>query len=297
MQCDKCDRESVIFQNYSGLHLCKKHFVMDVEAKIKKVIRARRWLMPGDHIAVVSSGDKNSAALLYFLKHLTKDRPDIRISAITIDRAMTGHHEHLLTMNITGSKAVDCIQGSFVDDPVIAGDVIAGRKKEGVTSPDCHVLRQILLTRIAQKLGASRLAEGVCLDDVAHMVLADILKGDVGHLIHGQYPYITPIPYITPLMSLPQEEVSCYADLHCAGSDHLPRPFGQDSFENDVDTMLADYTGRHPAARHVLLNLRTRLADAALSGGVHIPFCRRCGIPEDGQHKHCRILDEVMPGA
>ena len=85
MQCDKCRREAVLFQEYSGLHLCKQHFEADFERKAKHEIRSHHWLVPGDHIAVALSGDANSSALLCFLKKLTSSRRDIQISAISID--------------------------------------------------------------------------------------------------------------------------------------------------------------------------------------------------------------------
>ena len=85
MQCTVCRREAIIFQPYSGKHLCPVHFIKDVEAKAKRTIRMHRWLHPKDHIAVALSGDSVSAALLFFLSKLTGNRRDIRLSAITID--------------------------------------------------------------------------------------------------------------------------------------------------------------------------------------------------------------------
>ncbi len=82
MQCSKCGRTAVVFQTYSGQHLCLHHFTADVEAKAKHEIRRNHSLKSGDHIAVGLSGDASSSALLYFLKKLTSNRRDIRISAI-----------------------------------------------------------------------------------------------------------------------------------------------------------------------------------------------------------------------
>ena len=82
MQCDKCRNEAVFFQSYSGRHLCGRHLALDIETRAKRSIRSHRWMSPGDHIAVVVSGDRKSAALLYFLKKLTADRRDIRLSAV-----------------------------------------------------------------------------------------------------------------------------------------------------------------------------------------------------------------------
>src|SRR4030043_1868131 len=91
MQCDKCRKTAVLFQEYSGQHLCSQHFEADVEAKAKHEIRRHQWMSPGDHIAVALSGDSCSSALLYFLKKLTANRRDIRISAISIDEGIAGY--------------------------------------------------------------------------------------------------------------------------------------------------------------------------------------------------------------
>ena len=68
MQCSKCRRDAVIFQRYSGLHLCEQHFNCDFEAKAKRAIgstadRVRRWV-------AVRSGGKDSSAVLFFLHRL-----------------------------------------------------------------------------------------------------------------------------------------------------------------------------------------------------------------------------------
>ena len=91
MQCDKCRGTAVLFQEYSGKHLCRQHFVADVEAKAKHEIRRHRGIIPGDHIAVALSGDNCSTAVLCFLKKLTLNRRDIRISAITVDEGIAGY--------------------------------------------------------------------------------------------------------------------------------------------------------------------------------------------------------------
>ncbi|MFQ6063498.1 MAG: tRNA lysidine(34) synthetase TilS, partial [Methanosarcinales archaeon] len=36
MKCTKCNNNAIIYQKYSGVHLCKEHFIYDVERKIKR---------------------------------------------------------------------------------------------------------------------------------------------------------------------------------------------------------------------------------------------------------------------
>ena len=90
MQCDKCRNEAVLFQPSSGRHLCGRHLAADIEVRAKRSIRSHHWMKTGDHIAVISTGDKKSAALLIFLKKLIAGRRDIRLSAIPTGKDADG---------------------------------------------------------------------------------------------------------------------------------------------------------------------------------------------------------------
>jgi len=82
MQCSKCRQEAIHYQPYSGQYLCVEHLVADIETKAKRTIRQRKGICPGDHIAVILSGDPAENALLFFLHKLTGKRKDIRVSGI-----------------------------------------------------------------------------------------------------------------------------------------------------------------------------------------------------------------------
>jgi tRNA(Ile)-lysidine synthase TilS/MesJ len=85
MQCSTCRHEAVIFQPYSGRYLCGDHLILDLEAKAKRAIRVHHGMQPGDHIAVILTGDSAGNALLMFLRKLTGKRKDIRVSAVFVD--------------------------------------------------------------------------------------------------------------------------------------------------------------------------------------------------------------------
>jgi tRNA(Ile)-lysidine synthase TilS/MesJ len=87
MQCNRCRDEPVIFQPYSGRHLCRDHFITDFEIRAKRVIRQYRWLLPGDRIAVPLTGDPASRSLFLFLQRLTAGRRDVSVSAVACDSA------------------------------------------------------------------------------------------------------------------------------------------------------------------------------------------------------------------
>ena len=184
MQCDKCKREAVLFQEYSGLHLCKQHFEADFERKAKHEIRSHHWLVHGDHIAVALSGDANSSALLYFLKKLTSGRRDIQISAISIDDGITGYRDTENAQGIRGLPGTECIRVSFAKKIGMAADEIADLKGIALTCTYCRVIKNYLLNKTAIEYGITKLASGDDLDDRAASVMKNILQGNSEILIH-----------------------------------------------------------------------------------------------------------------
>lgn len=93
ISCKKCNAPSIIYQKYSGMHLCKKHFFEDVERKVKLTIRQAYKINKNETIAVAFSGGKDSSVALYIVHELFKKRPDIRIVALTIDEGISGYRD------------------------------------------------------------------------------------------------------------------------------------------------------------------------------------------------------------
>jgi hypothetical protein len=91
MQCSTCRNEAIIFQPYSGRHLCQDHLILDLETRAKRAVRMHRGMQPGDHIGVVVTGDSAGNALLFFLRKLTRNRRDIRVSGIITDMNRKNH--------------------------------------------------------------------------------------------------------------------------------------------------------------------------------------------------------------
>jgi uncharacterized protein (TIGR00269 family) len=295
MQCDTCRGRAILFQQYSGKHLCKRHFVEDIEAKAKRVIRTHRWLRSDDHIAIALSGNKQSSALLYFLKKLTEKRRDIRITAITVDEGITGRHGLKDALQIADSLGVDCICGSFQEAFGITTDEIADKKGEGQVCRYCCVLRRQLLATIARRAGVTKLALGLTLDDRAQSVLANILRGETNRLVHPIYEIKGTIPWISPFISVPRYETVRYADLHNVGINQVPCQYDHDTFRGEITTMLDDYTGRHPATKYALMNLGETIERTGINSATGFYCCDRCLEPCEGACDTCRIVDEVTP--
>lgn len=223
MECSKCRRDAVIFQRYSGLRLCRDHFIADVEAKAKREIRQRRWLATGDTIAVILEGDPASAALLGFLVKVFGSRPDITVLALV---ATAGAGE------VAEKLGVPC------------HEVTGGQNPETA----------------ARDLGATKIAVGTTLDEIALDVLVTVLDGHAERLAGERESGQSPLPRIAPFSVVPAEEVALYARLITGHIAEAPTAPAAGGLRADARTLLDDYTARHPATKFALKNLKDELS-------------------------------------
>lgn len=231
MRCNKCWNDAVFFQPYSGRHLCGRHLVLDIEARAKRSIRSHRWMMHGDHIAVVVCGDKKSAALLCFLQKLTADRRDIRLSAILPEDEVALRDGRSAAMKIAQHLHI-----SSIEMPEQPGSVTAAR--DGVT----------------------RIALPTSLDDIAQSVLGEFLFGDAGRLVHPPQAGRFAIPVISPFMAVPSEEICLYWDQQRTGISTAPCTPSPELIPRETRAYLKDYCRHHPATRHALLHLAEQVS-------------------------------------
>jgi tRNA(Ile)-lysidine synthase TilS/MesJ len=245
MRCDKCKNEAIFFQSYSGRHLCGRHLVLDIEARAKRSIRSHRWMHSGDHIAVVVSGDRKSVALLCFLKKLTADRRDIRLSAVPAREgdAATGGAS-AVTM-LAESLGIPCIEMPLPGE-----------------------------TGAAANGNVTRIARAISLDDIAQDVLAQFLFGNVERLVHPISGEGTLLPVICPFITIPSDELDIYGEIEGAGNGFPPGTSPRENIPSEITALFQDYYQRHPATKFALLHLAEQLnnGEAALvAAGVAIP--------------------------
>jgi tRNA(Ile)-lysidine synthase TilS/MesJ len=295
MQCSKCHRDAIVFQSYSGMHLCGQHLVTDIEAKAKKMIRAQGWLRPGDHIAVLLTGNQSSSALLYFLKQLTSQRRDIQISAITIADTTSDNRDISRAKGIAEALGTEVFEGSLPESRILTG-TDTEKSLNNASMPLFTPPRSILLDRMAQQHGITRIAWGLCLDDAAGVVLDGFIRGDMDRLVKGNSCKNT-ILRICPFISVTAEEVSLYATLCGFPDEQTPPPEPGDALHEDTVAMLEGYTGNHPATKYTLLNLGENLAGFSSGIAGLIQACEWYGEYLWGHSNDGSIENEVKNGS
>ncbi len=293
MKCQRCSKTAVIYQKYSNAHLCKPHFIGDVERKIKRDIRKFKMVERGDRIAVALSGGKDSIALLYVLHKIFKNRPDIELLAITIDEGIEGYREHTIphAVELTNKLGIPHTIRSFGEEFGITLDDLT-RKKEHASCTLCGVLRKNLLNKAARESGATRLALGHNLDDEAQTILMNYMRGDVDRMkrmlgIKQQGMVLR----IKPLRSIPEKEVALYGFLNNLPVSTDECPYAGEALRNEIREMINNYEVKHPGTKYSLLGGFEAISQALRSPETQVVRCEKCGEP--GSYavcKTCRLL-------
>lgn len=293
MKCQRCGKNAVAYQKYSNAHLCKPHFIQDVERKIKRDIRKFKMVERGDRIAVALSGGKDSIVLLYMLHKLFQKRPDIELSAITIDEGIKGYREKTLphAVKLTGELGINHRIRSFEDEFGTTLDELT-EKKEAAACTLCGVLRKNILNKAARELGATKLAVGHNLDDEAQTIMMNYLRGDMDRMKRMSTAFQPGMVLrIKPLRSIPEKEVALYGFLNNLPVSTDECPYAGGALRNEVREMLNNYEVKHPGTKYSLLGGFEIVSQALQLPESQVIQCEKCGEPSsETLCKTCRLL-------
>lgn len=281
MKCGRCGKTAVIHQKYSNAHLCRSHFIEDVERRVKRDIRKFKMIGKNEKIAVALSGGKDSVALLYILHKVFGNRKDLEIIAITIDEGVSGYREHTLehARNVTSDLGICHIVRSFADGFGTTLDELV-LKKANAACTLCGVLRKNLLNITARELGADKLAIGHNLDDESQTILMNYLRGDVDRMKRmtgGRQPGL--VLRIKPLRSIPEKEVALYGILNDLPVSTDECPYAGGALRNEIREMINNYEVNHPGTKHALLGGFDTISGSFPSSQTKIIKCNICGEP------------------
>ncbi len=294
MKCQRCSKSAVIYQKYSNAHLCKSHFIEDVERKIKRDIRKFKMVGRNEKIAVALSGGKDSIALLYILHKIFRNRPDLEFIAITIDEGIKGYRENTIehAIKLTGELGIRHIIRSFEDEFETSLDALT-REKENRACTLCGVLRKNILNKAAREIGANKIAIGHNLDDESQTILMNYMRGDIDRLkrmIPGTIQKGM-VPRIKPLRSIPEKEVALYGFLNNLPVSMDECPYAGFALRNEIRELLNNYEVNHPGTKYSLLGGYESISEFLRPADTQIVFCEKCSEPGSERIcKTCRLL-------
>jgi len=243
MGCSKCGREAEIFQDYSGLSLCRQHFRIDFCQKAKKTIRQRHWLSPGDRYALVMSGTPSDIVLLDFMHSLTGRRRDVHMIAVCAEN----------TNCYPGAEALATARG--IPWIPIKGDKVPAAY-HGDSVCNHLVVKESLIREIPQNAshaGVNKIVVGCTLQDHAAFILRCAISGNLPQYNDGEEE--CGLPIVRPFMHIPEHEVSLYAGLFlCEYADQVSTGGNREASDPLSRTLERFYT-RHPSVPFALVNM------------------------------------------
>ncbi|NLI62362.1 MAG: TIGR00269 family protein [Methanosarcinaceae archaeon] len=320
IKCKKCRAPAIIYQRYSGMHLCENHFCEDVERKVKLTIRQTYKINKNDVIAVALSGGKDSSVALYIINKIFERRPDIKIVAITIDEGIEGYRNLSIkrTKEFTKKYGIEHKIYSFKDEYETTMDYIVKEnnifenyknhknhknndKKEPGACSYCGVLRKKLLNKAARELGATKLVIGHNLDDEAQTIMLNYFKGDVARMLQTSSTEENEhfVLRVKPLRKISEREVALYAYIHDMPMELTRCPHSFGALRKEVRNMLNDYEIKHPGTKYSLLKgfdtivpIIRKTKDEIFV--TKISFCEKCGDPTSGKYcQACKMLENL----
>jgi tRNA(Ile)-lysidine synthase TilS/MesJ len=284
-RCDKCPRKAIIYQRYSGMHLCREHFEEDVHRKIREALRRTGLFGHGARIAMGLDGGRRSATLAFVLKNIFIRRKDIDIFAIIIDEGREGQSTN------RARQVADLLDIPYAVRslpllplrslrPALHGPSLPGEGWEG--GAGIADQKREMLFCAAREKGAGVLATGEDLDDEALQIFINYLRGDVDAVMsetsgagaEGR----DPIAWIKPLRRIPEKEVRLYAIGHGLGYDDGGGDPSAGEMKWEAKRLLCGFDCRHPGTNYSLL----RSVEKG-PGGKTAAFARAKPLSEDAK--------------
>jgi len=300
MKCDHCSRDAVTFIRYNGAHLCDRHFMSYTEKRVRREVRKEIDLRPGDRVAVAVSGGKDSMVALHMLESTFRDRSDIEIHAITLDEGIEGYRPPSvgIVRSFCRERGIQFHLRSFEGDLGVTMDEAAPLSEGCSPCTYCGVFRRRLMNDEARSIGASYLATGHNLDDMAQSVLMNFVRGDVERLARlGPHRRVRPglVPRFHPLRMIPEKESLLYAIVAGIPFHDGTCPYWEAALRKQYRDVVDELEMRSPGTRFSILASYDRLRPM-LDAGVRPAELRECvcGEPTLGERcKACELLDRL----
>jgi uncharacterized protein (TIGR00269 family) len=322
MDCEKCDRESVMHAAYAGSHLCESHFIESVERRIRRRIRKDNLLgeaSPEDPQTwlVGLSGGKDSAVLTTVLAETFGEDPRVELVALTVHEGIEGYRDESV------DSCVELAEQLGVTHEVVSYAEEFGVEMDDVAADDpldmapcayCGVFRRDVLARSAGAYDADKLLVGHNLDDEAETALMNVFEGDVAQM--GDHydaslgpfpgaggeraPRAVPeemVPRAKPLRDVPEKEVALYARLRDLPAHIAECPHASRSYRAEIQELMLSVEEGHPGTRHSVMAGYEELAELAAQRHreeTEYGECVECGAPTAGETcRTCSLLAAV----
>ncbi|MEW5761712.1 MAG: tRNA 2-thiocytidine biosynthesis TtcA family protein [Bacillota bacterium] len=209
--------------------------------RVKQAIKDYEMVVDGDRVAVGLSGGKDSAALLFVL-NLLRHHSHLRFDllAVYVD-AGWGQVDVGPLADLCQSYGIPLYHRSY---PIARA--VEQKAKRGPCSL-CAKLRSGILNTTARRLGATKVALGHHLDDVAETFFLNMLyTGQIKTFMPRTYLHRSGVTLIRPLIYLPGKVVASITAAHRLPVIPNPCPYSGRTKRDEVRQIVALLAERYP---------------------------------------------------
>jgi cytoplasmic tRNA 2-thiolation protein 1 len=306
--CNKCSRNPpVYFRDYSGERLCKKCFLSSLDRKVQRTINKFSMIKYGDHVAVATSGGKDSLVLLSILKSTVDAAKGFTMSAITIDEGISGYRDESLRIVSEFCSKLEVpltilsyneLFGTRMDEAMRL------RPSAKLTSCSiCGTFRRRAIDMAAEKVRANVVATAHNLDDEIQTFMINLLSGDVNRIGWNQASSTYKEGYmkkIKPLAEIYEREIVFYALQKGIPFQGEECPYTNESIREEIRQFLNDLEKAHPGIKYntykstmdISTLVRNRRGSDMVRGA-----CQKCG--RDCTEQICSVckIQEILKPA
>ncbi len=277
-----------------------------IERKVQRTINKFSMIKFGDHVAVATSGGKDSLVLLSILKSTIDVSRGITISAISIDEGIAGYRdESLKIVSEFCSKlgvpltvlSYNELFGTHMDEAMKV------RPSAKLTSCSiCGTFRRRAIDLAAEQIGANVVATAHNLDDEVQTFMINLLSGDVNRIGWNQASSIYKTGYmkkIKPLSETYEREIVFYALQKGIPFQSEQCPYMNESIREEIRQFLNDLEKAHPGIKYntyksimdISALIRNRVDPAIMRKA-----CEKCGRDSTEEIcSVCRIQEKLKP--
>lgn len=223
--------KALLFKNYGTWFL----------TKVKQAISDYDMIVTGDRVAVGLSGGKDSAALLFVLQLLRKySHLRFDLVAVYVDPGW-GKVDTVPLEELCRQYGVPFHRRAY---PIARA--VEQKTRRGPCSL-CSKLRAGILNTCARELGASKVALGHHLDDVAETFFLNMLyAGQIKTFMPRTYLDRAGVTLIRPLIYLPQKVVASITSYHQLPVIPNPCPHAGHTKRDEVRQIVRFLADRYP---------------------------------------------------
>ena len=246
-----------------------------------KAIVDYNMIEQGDKVMVCMSGGKDSYAMLDILLKLKARAPiDFELIAVNLDQKQPGFPEHVLPAYLKAAGVPFHIENQ--DTYSIVKRVIPEGK---TTCGLCSRLRRGILYRVADELGATKIALGHHRDDMLqtfflNMFFGGKLKSMPPKLVSddGRHIVIRPLAYVTEkdlVRWATHRQFPIIPCTLCGSQENLQR--------KQVAEMLREWEKKHPGRIESMFGALQNVVPSHLMDGTRYDFkgLKTTGVPSD----------------